>query len=80
MFSSDSPYVLDLRGNFVLKEIDLSSLEEIRGSGILWNNNPSLCFVGNVTRFVVTDSPNCVARQRGDAAECSKSQLIVSHI
>ena len=53
-------------------EIDLSSLEEIRG-GIVFFNNPQLCYTGYFGTYVTDASAHqCISSPRRDADECSK--------
>ena len=54
-------------------EIDLSSLEEIRGGGLVFFNNPQLCYTGNFSTYLTDASAHqCISSPRRDADECSK--------
>lgn len=60
----------------MLTDIDLNSLEEIRGYEVAVNNNPNLCFIGDLSRLVVnTEFPNCIVAARRDKVQCSKLML-----
>ena len=60
-------------------EIDLSSLEEIRG-GLLFFNNPQLCYTGNFSTYLTDASAHqCISSStppRRDADECSKYSIL----
>ena len=59
--------------NTQLTQLDLSSLEEIRGLGITSALNSELCYVGDLEKFVVNnESRNCIFIDRKDEANCSK--------
>ena len=57
--------------NEALREIDLSSLEEVIGGGIVaFANNPSLCFSGNLSHF--SQQPNCIVNYKKADSLCCK--------
>ena len=55
-----------------LTEIDLSSLEEVRGQGVLLLNNHDLCFFGDITGVTNNTLPNCIFTERRNSAECGR--------
>ena len=62
--------------NSQLREIDLSSLESISGGGILYFNNPQLCYVGNFSTYIEnpTAQHQCIVSPfRRDPQTCSES-------
>ena len=63
---------MDVRSN-QFTEIDLSSLEEIRGGAVLWFNNLNLCYFGDITTYIVNNSlPSCIVLERRDIDQCCK--------
>ena len=57
-----------------LVSIDLSSLESISNGGILLNNNPDLCYIGNLSFYLTDPSQHvCLLNDtRRDNDSCSK--------
>ena len=51
-------------------QIDLSSLEEISYGGVVWADNPNLCYAGNLSLYVDRDTLNSTAEF---ADECPPS-------
>ena len=70
----DFSVVLALNEN--LRQIDLSSLESISGGGVLYFNNPKLCYVGNFSTYLEnqTTQHQCIISPfRKDPQACSES-------
>ena len=65
-------YSLVLALNSDLQEIDLSSLETIRGAGIVFFNNPELCYTGDLSIYLEDSSYHqCVNDgRRKDTTTC----------
>ena len=61
--------------NTNLVSIDLSSLETVRNGGVRLQNNPSLCYFGNLSYYIAnTSSPSCILdNYRRDIEECGWS-------
>ena len=81
IFSFTELLVVLIIDNTNLKDIDLSSLEEIRGP-IGFSSNPQLCFTGNLTIYVQDPYPSCVSpsgSHRRDHEECGTTVLPISH-
>ena len=55
-----------------LVSIDLSSLETVRNGGVRLQNNPSLCYLGNLSYYITNmSSPSCILdNYRRDIEEC----------
>ena len=69
-----------LARNLQLQHLDLSSLESISGGGVLFFNNPQLCYVGNFSTYL--DNPTaqhqCVVSPfRRDPQTCSEYTMII---
>lgn len=64
--------------NSLLTSIDLSSLEEVRGSGVLLDNNPNLCFLGDFYQFINNSVySSCASFQsRRDEADCGMYMVV----
>lgn len=62
------PSTFEFISNNQLREIDLSSLEEVIGGGITASFNPELCFSGNLSHF--SQQPNCIGSYRKAAEFC----------
>jgi len=60
-----------------LQELDLSSLETISGGGVLAFNNPQLCYVGNLSRYLTNPSEQhqCFVSDRRDPQTCSENTV-----
>ena len=71
--SSSSPYSIYITGTDLVG-IDLSSLREINGGGVSIDNNPSLCFVGDFSRYITNSSADyCTGEDyRRPSEECSE--------
>ena len=71
--SSSSPYSIYITGTDLVG-IDLSSLREINGGGVSIDNNPSLCFVGDFSRYITNSSADyCTGEDyRRPTDECSE--------
>lgn len=50
-----SPIVINI-ANTALESIDLSSLESVSGGGVRLINNPSLCYLGNLSYYMTNSS------------------------
>ena len=63
-----------------LVSIDLSSLETVRNGGVRLQNNPSLCYLGNLSYYLTNNSlPSCILDDyRRSMEECELSNVIVS--
>lgn len=73
--SSDFTLLIAMNSN--LREIDFSSLEEIRGGGFVLFNNPQLCYAGNFSNYLADPSATqCISKRvpaRKDPETCSRS-------
>ena len=54
--------------------IDLSSLEEIRGGGLVYALNGQLCYTGHLPNYLVDpeSQQQCIVDERRPPSECSK--------
>ena len=76
MFSCADDFSLAVTRNLQLRQIDLSSLESISGGGLLYFNNPQLCYVGNFSAYIedqTTQYQCIVSPSRRDPQTCSES-------
>ena len=59
--------------NALLTQVDLSSLEEIRGGGVYLTRNPNLCYFGDLVRYINGSYHSCVDETgRKDPDQCCK--------
>ena len=65
-----------------LVSIDLSSLETVRNGGVRLQNNPSLCYFGNLSYYLTNNSsPSCILDgYRRSIEECELLYALVSNI
>ena len=67
--------------NLQLRQIDLSSLEGISGGGVFSFNNPHLCYVGNLSTYLdsqTTQHQCIISLSRRDPQTCSESCVVYS--
>lgn len=64
--------------NTHLESIDLSSLESVRGGGVRLVDNPSLCYLGNLSYYLSdTSFSSCILDgHRRSEDECGKSTYV----
>ena len=68
--SSDSSEYSIIIANTDLISIDLSSLEAVINGGIRLQNNPSLCYLGNLSYYLTNSSaPSCVLDNHRESIE-----------
>uniref|UniRef100_A0A1X7U1R7 Protein kinase domain-containing protein n=1 Tax=Amphimedon queenslandica TaxID=400682 RepID=A0A1X7U1R7_AMPQE len=75
--SSDSTKFSVIIANTDLVSIDLSSLETVINGGIQLENNPSLCYLGNLSYYLANaSSSSCVLdNHRSSINECVKMKM-----
>ena len=67
-------YTVLIKGTNLVR-LDLSSLEKIENGGIQLINNPSLCYIGNLSNYITDSSVDiCISdnNYRRPEEECSK--------
>lgn len=71
--SERSKYAINV-DNTMLESIDLSSLQRVSGGGVRLVDNPSLCYLGNLSYFMTNSSfQSCIeSGHRRSEMECSK--------
>ena len=79
-FPCADDYSLVVAQNLQLWQLDLSSLETISGGGMLFFNNPQLCYVGNFSTYLdnLNAQHQCVVSPfRKDPQTCSEYTIII---
>ena len=76
---SADEYSMVVALNLQLQELDLSSLETVSNGGLVFVNNPQLCYVGNLSMYLTTPSEQhqCISTPRRDPQTCSEHPVHV---